>query len=127
MLENQSLPGALGLVSDETLGVCAPDIMRGEVLNTLLGLRRRRILEDTQLDGIVQTISGFAIKSLSHPDWPDRALAIARRFSQGSIFDAVYLACAEDLDAELWTADRRFVNSFGLARPERLKLCPDDL
>lgn len=37
-----------------------------------------------------------------------RAIELAGRFRQRAVYDAHYLALAEDLDCELWTADRRF-------------------
>ena len=41
-----------------------------------------------------------------HPH--DRALELASRLNQGAICDAHYLALAETLDCELWTADDKF-------------------
>lgn len=37
-----------------------------------------------------------------------RALELASELGQGAAYDAHYLALAEALDCELWTADERF-------------------
>ncbi|MBI5948099.1 MAG: type II toxin-antitoxin system VapC family toxin [Chloroflexi bacterium] len=77
-------------------------------------------------ESAVRDFDALSIQLVDSAEWVDRALVIARRFDQSNIFDAMYLACAEDLDAELWTCDRRFAASFGPSRPQRLLLCPAD-
>ena len=37
-----------------------------------------------------------------------RALELASQLGQGAVYDAHYLALAESLNCEMWTADRRF-------------------
>ncbi len=51
--------------------------------------------------------------------WPDSksiqasALEFAARFNRPKAYDAQYLAVADALGCELWTADRRLVNAVG--------------
>ena len=42
-----------------------------------------------------------------------RALELASLLQQGAVYDAHYMALAESLDCELWTADRRFHHAVG--------------
>jgi predicted nucleic acid-binding protein len=42
-----------------------------------------------------------------------RALEFATRFNRPKAYDAQYLALADLLECELWTADRRLVNAVG--------------
>ena len=42
------------------------------------------------------------------PNLHRRALELASRLKQGAVYDAHYLALAESLGCELWTADQRF-------------------
>ena len=42
-----------------------------------------------------------------------KALEMASRFGQGAAYDAHYLALAESLRCELWTADEKFYRSVG--------------
>lgn len=41
------------------------------------------------------------------------ALVWSRRLRRGNAYDSAYLALAEALGAELWTADRRLTNAAG--------------
>ena len=47
----------------------------------------------------------------SSPQQCHRALDWAERLGQARAYDATYLALAEELDAEFWTADRRLANA----------------
>lgn len=48
----------------------------------------------------------FAIEESRH--LIPRTLELARQLGQGAVYDSHYLALAESLDCELWTADERF-------------------
>jgi len=50
-----------------------------------------------------------------------RALELAEQLRQGAAYDAHYLALAETLDCELWTADARFYHAAN-ALSNRVKL-----
>jgi predicted nucleic acid-binding protein len=58
-----------------------------------------------------------SILALNIRCWPptfelhERALGWAERLGQSKAYDAQYLALAEDLHAELWTADRQLARS----------------
>lgn len=45
----------------------------------------------------------------------------AKRFNRSTTYDSESFALAQRLEAELWTADDRFVNSMGLQRPNWVK------
>lgn len=40
-----------------------------------------------------------------------RAWDLARRYERPQVYDSFYLALADMLDVDLWTADRRFFNA----------------
>ena len=46
-----------------------------------------------------------------------RAMEIAEQTGQKAVYDAQYVALAERLGCELWTADERFVRTVGAAFP----------
>ncbi len=60
---------------------------------------------------------GLDIALYGDRDLHRRALALAGRFSLPAAYDAHYLALAERLGAEFWTADRRLTHAIGAALP----------
>jgi predicted nucleic acid-binding protein len=105
----------------------APAMIRLEFYNTVHRLLRRGSLTFEEAEARRAKFEDFDIVLLDDRSWAQRASAVSRRYNQSHIYGAIYLACAEDLDAELWTCDARFVRSFGTQRPARLKLCPHDV
>ena len=68
-------------------------------------LRRRLTLSENLLTSQIEL----------HQPWNlhGKALEMASRFGQGAAYDAHYLALAENLGCELWTADEKFHQSVG--------------
>ncbi len=126
LFPSQMVPAADSLLYAPTSEIVAPALLRQETFNAGWRLTRRGLLAAADFESAIRDFDALPIEFVDSPDWVGRALAVARRFDQPNIFDAIYLACAEDLDAELWTCDRRFVASFGANRPRRVFLCPVD-
>ena len=105
----------------------APEFLLHEVANAAWQLRKRQRITREQVTRSFIEFERLGLEIVDSRHWALRAFALAEQFTLPAVYDAIYLACAEDLDAELWTCDRRFVASFGPERPEQLKLCPDDL
>ena len=86
----------------------APYLMPVEVANAL----HRRVTSGQVSLGVATRLlespvdSGIELREpvgLHH-----KAVKLASRLRQGAVYDAHYLALAEILDCELWTADQRF-------------------
>ena len=88
---------------------------------------RRGLIQPPDGLGILSEFESLPIAYYDSPSWIPRAYAMAQRHRQPGIFDAIYYACAEDVGAELWTCDQRFVTSLRSERPRWLRLCPDDI
>jgi hypothetical protein len=71
---------------------------------------------------ILASFARAPIEYAREPAWVNRALEIARAANLSTIYDALYLACAETLDADLFTSDRQFCDAFGATLPARVKL-----
>jgi predicted nucleic acid-binding protein len=67
---------------------------------------------------VVRQALGLDVQ-LIPPDKTQAGLALewTLRLKRGAAYDSFYLAIAEALQAELWTADRRLVNALGDQRP----------
>ena len=90
----------------------APSLIMSEITNALYQRIRRGELtlnETMQLLYAVQ-ISGIEILGYD-PSIHTRALELAHQFNLRAAYDAHYLALAERVGCDLWTADERLWNS----------------
>ena len=107
--ENSDKATALARLSDDDgIQLAAPAIMPFEVANAL---HRRVVRGDLSLEvavELMQRLISIGVK-LHHPlTIHQRALQLANHLSQGAVYDAHYLALAETLNCEMWTADQKF-------------------
>ncbi len=89
----------------------APDPWLAEALSAVRGLVFARAL--SRDEGLVAVDDLFALGVELAPLtlWLCRsALSWAERLGQAKVYDSLYLALAEQLQAEFWTADRRLAN-----------------
>ena len=120
MVEEEDTGHALALVddwADTGVRIFAPHFMLSEATNGLLKkMRRREIgLEEALL--FFNRISGISIDFLQPVSLSSRALELAHELRQSDVYDSHYLALAESLNCEFWTADRRFYNSANRSHP----------
>lgn len=107
--------------------VSAPNLILYEITNVLHRLTIANQITQQRCDDLVRT--ALSLDIAYHPEIKlhHQALAISRRFRLPATYDAHYLALAEYLDCNLWTGDRRLVNSVSLhwvKYVQVLKLCP---
>lgn len=108
--ESQSAEALALLNSWHRQGVrpAAPHLMPFEVANAL---HRRVVQRELTVETAADLIARLLASQLELHETPDlhgRALQLASELDQGAAYDAHYLALAESLDCELWTADERF-------------------
>ena len=96
--------------------VTGPHLLPVEVSNALYKRTRRG---DISLATAVQLEAEFlesSIELIQSASLHLRAIRLAAELQQNAVYDAHYLALAESLDCDLWTADQRFfqaaVNGF---------------
>ena len=92
---------------DGTLPV-APHLLPIEVANVL---HRRVVRGDLSLEmavRLVETLMSSGMELRESPQIHVRALELADELGQGAVYDSHYLALAESMGCDLWTADERF-------------------
>ena len=89
----------------------APYLLPIEVANVMLQrVRRGQISLESAGRRIVRLFdSGLELTQPAELHF--RAIELASSLQQGAVYDAHYLALAEMLDCDLWTADERFYSS----------------
>ena len=96
------------LWDDEGTQLAAPHLMPFEVANALHRRVMRGDLAVEVATELMQDLLSLGVALHEMPNLHRRALELASRLKQGAVYDAHYLALAESLGCELWTADQRF-------------------
>ena len=92
----------------EGVTLVTPSLMPFEVANALRKLENRGELSVEEAIRLIESLLSSRIQLHQPPGLHERALEIAHRLGQSAAYDAHYLALADILDCEMWTADRRF-------------------
>ncbi len=86
----------------------APSLYFYELTNGIVSAIRRRRLERTQGEEALRNL--FSIEVILRTPSVERTFAIATDYGL-SAYDSSYIALAETLEAELWTADRQLFDA----------------
>lgn len=97
----------------------APDVFRLEIQNVLLSAERNSRIPSDEVDKALDELRNLPIhlRPAGNRFIPGIELGLARAYGL-TPYGAAYLACADDLNAELVTADaplERAARSFGIA------------
>ena len=98
---------------NEEVTPVAPHLLPFKVSNAL---HKRVTRGELSVEGAVDLIGNLLTSQIElHQPWNlhGKALEMASRFGQGAAYDAHYLALADSLGCELWTADEKFHQSVG--------------
>ena len=86
----------------------APHLMPVEVANALhRRVLRQEVTQETAIR-LMESLLASGIELREASDLHRRALILAGRLRQNAVYDAHYLAVAETLQCEFWTADEKF-------------------
>lgn len=91
--------------------IVAPTLLYYEVSNALHRYVVHGELLPEEAEEALEAALGLNVTLYSDADMHRRALKLAGQFSLPAAYDAHYLALAEALRAEFWTADRRLVRA----------------
>ena len=105
--------------NDRGIQTIAPYFMSAEVTNILRQRVRRGEMRLEEGLRLIEKLLSSGIELYHSLDIHRRALELASELGQGAAYDAHYLALAEILDCEMWTADERF---YRVASPASARL-----
>jgi predicted nucleic acid-binding protein len=91
---------------DNTL--VAPDLVFAEVTNALWRKVRKNEVQPVQVTHAISEMSSMLVVRPIDPQMTSVAFAIARELEH-SIYDCLFLACAREEEADLVTADQKFL------------------
>lgn len=97
----------------------APTLLYYEVGNALYRYQRAGMMSSSAVELALEAALALPVRLYGHGDGQHplelhrRALGLAQRLSLPAAYDAHYLALADWLGAEFWTADRRLVRAVG--------------
>lgn len=96
----------------------APGLLLVEITNVV---HRRAIagqVSPTEARQLLTRLLSMGIEVRESPQLHLRALELAQELHRPSVYDTHYLALADILACDLWTADERFFNSVKERRPQ---------
>ena len=95
----------------------APSLLMYEVVNALHRYVHHGMLLPEEASDALEAALGLGIDLRSDAELHPRALALAGKLGLAAAYDAHYLALAERLGVEFWTADRRLQQAVGATLP----------
>lgn len=97
--------------ASENRQLVAPSLLHYEVTNALYQYQRQGYFSTGALRLAQEAALALPLQLFGDEDLHRSALRLAQRLSLPATYDAHYLALAERLGAELWTADRRLIRA----------------
>ncbi len=95
----------------------APPLMTIEVANALHRRVFRRELSVADAARLLENLLASGIELREDPALLRRTLELSNQLRQGAVYDSYYLALAESLGCQLWTADERFFRAAAPVAP----------
>ena len=99
------------------LAPVAPSLLTYEVANALHRYVHHGMLLLEEASDALEAVLGLGIELRGDADLHRRAQVLAGELGLAANHDAHYLALAESLGAEFWTADRRLCQAVAASRP----------
>lgn len=98
-------------VDKEQISPCAPRLWLSEVTSAVRSLQSQKVITVEQAEQALRTVHRLRVEMINEDEELSlRALDLAGKLGQSKAYDAFYLALAEKLVVEFWTADERLVN-----------------
>ena len=96
---------------EEGVKIVSPGLLLFELTSVLRKKVHRGLLEPEEGKRAFDTVHRLPVQVLAPSDLHRRAWELATRFNRPAAYDAHYLALAEMMNCEFWTADERLFNT----------------
>jgi predicted nucleic acid-binding protein len=100
-------------LADDNDAIIAPPHMTVEVMNAIWRRANRGDLTFANAEEAIARFMDFPISLAAPTGLYESAVQLARRFNRPTVYDTHYVALAEIAECEMWTADKRLLNSLG--------------
>ena len=108
----ENVPALFTRWTEERRGLFAPEWWLAEVVSVIRQHVFRKLISSEQAHQAVEDVESLEVTTFSMSfELYHNALNWAEKIGQSRVYDSLYLALAEHLSGELWTADQRLVNS----------------
>jgi len=98
-------------INQEQITPCAPCLWMSETTSALRVYLAQKQITVKEAEQALRTIYALKVEIIDEDEMLClRALELAGMLAQSKAHDAVYLATAEKMDTEFWTADQRLSN-----------------
>jgi len=98
-------------VDEEQITPCAPRLWLSETTSAIRFLLSQKEITSDEAEEAIRTIHSLRVEIINEDEELSlRALELAGKLGQSKAYDAFYLALAEKLVGEFWTADERLLN-----------------
>lgn len=108
--------------SKQETRLIAPTLLYYEVTNGLYRYQEAGVLKPDFVHEALDTALALPVELIGDEGLHMRAYELAAQYNLPAAYDAHYLALAERLDVDLWTADARLVNALQPFKIEWVKL-----
>lgn len=97
--------------------IVAPSFLPAEVASAMRRKALRGEMTPEQAVELLESFAAMGIRLSGGWETINRALVLAEELGQPTVYDAVYLALAEQEGCDLWTADAAFVKAASTKHP----------
>lgn len=97
--------------------IYAPYLLHYEIYNIIRNKTHRKIICQEEQKRIFEVYHAFDIKFIADTELMTTAISLANRFNLPAIYDAVYLALAQKMSLEFWTADLKLARTVSKQLP----------
>ncbi len=106
-----SLKAFWGKIDQENLTPCAPRLWMSETTSAIRSLVFQKAISFDDAEDILRAIHGLRVEIMDEDEEQSlRALELAGKLGKSKAYDSFYLALAEKLVVDFWTADERLFN-----------------